>query len=146
MANLGADKQALERYRIGGGQAPTVKAPCCGRRTDSDSVLDVRMVSGIDHEFLCDGCQYRLIADKQNDWTRSRLARAAGLGWPEIREHRAREVMAEEVCRDGRINRSEACARIRSELPERDIPGTEAPPGLARVRRQRSEGGGHGCA
>ena len=139
--NLGADKKVLARLlkapphgSLGRGEAPNIDAPCCGRRTDPDSVLDVRMVEGIAHDFLCDACRWRLVADKHNGWTRSRLARAAGLGWPEIREHRIRELMAEEMQRDGRINRSEAFTRLQRDVLKRDIPGTEAPPGIARVR------------
>ena len=137
MANLSADLEAVERFRIGpgGGEAPTIKAPCCGRLTDPDSVLDVRMIPGSDHDFLCDACRHRLVADKRNGWTHSRLARAAGLGWPEIREHRVRELMAEQMQTDGRINRREAWVQIDRDLPARNIPGTEAPPGIARVRR-----------
>ena len=137
MANLGADPVALARFLKGPvrGEAPTINAPCCGRRTDPDSVLDIRMISAIDHDFLCDGCRHRLVADKRNGWTHSRLARAAGLGWPEVREHRIRELMAERMQLEGRINRREAWEQIESDLPMRDIPGTEAPPGIARVRR-----------
>lgn len=129
MANLGADAEALARYRVGpgGGEAPTITAPCCGRLTDPDSVLDVRMVQGIDHDFLCDACRHRLIADKQNGWTHSKLARAAGLGWPEVREHRIRELMAERMQLEGRINRREAWEQIDRDTPARDIPGTELP-------------------
>lgn len=137
MANLGADPEALARFleRGASGTAPTVRAPCCGRRTDSDSVLDIRMVPGIDHDFLCDACRHRLVADKQNGWTHSRLARAAGLGWPEIRERRIQELMAEEMWKNGRIERQKTFARLQEETPARNIPETEAPPGIARVRR-----------
>lgn len=141
MANLGADPKVLARFlkapRPGTvrGEAPSISAPCCGRRTDPDSVLDIRMVQGIAHDYLCDACRHRLIADKQNGWTGSRLARAAGLGWPEIREHRIRELMAEEMQREGRIDRQKAFERIQKETPATNIPGTEAPPGIARVRR-----------
>ncbi len=137
MTNLGADPDALAQYRIGtgGGEAPTITAPCCGRLTDPDSVLDIRMVPGIDHDFLCDACRHRLVADKRNDWTHSKLARAAGLGWPEIREHRMRELMAEEMQRDGRMDRQKRADQIQAETPASNIPGTEAPPGIARVRR-----------
>ncbi len=141
MANLGADKKVLARFlkapphgSLGRGDAPSISAPCCGRRTDPDHVLDVRMVPGIAHDFLCDACRHRLIANPKNGWTSSKLARAAGLGWPEVRERRIQELMAEEMQRDGRIDRSEAHARLQRDVPERDIPGTEAPPGQARVR------------
>ena len=89
---------------------------------------------GIDHDFLCDACRHRLVADEQNGWTHSKLARAAGLGWPEVREHRLRELMAEQMRRDGQIDRDATLARLQRDLPERDVPGTEAPPGTARVR------------
>lgn len=134
MANLGADPLALARFlkplpagSLGRGEAPTISVPCCGRRTDPDSVLDVRMVDGIAHDFLCDACRHRLIADTRNGWTYSKLARAAGLGWPEIREHRIRELMAEEMRRDGRIDRGNTFDRLQRDVAERDIPGTEAP-------------------
>ena len=139
MANLSADPNALARSLVRGatGTAPTIIAPCCGRRTDPDSVLDVRMVPGITHDFLCDGCRHRLVADERNGWTHSRLARAAGLGWPEVREHRIRELMVEEMRRDGRMDRQETFKRLQAETPARDISGTEAPPGIASVRRPR---------
>lgn len=139
--NLGADPIALAAARKAAGlsgphgEAPTIRAPCCGRLTDPDSVLDIRMVPGIGHDFLCDACRHRLVADKHNAWTHSKLARAAGLGWPEIREHRIRELLAEEVRTTGRIDRSKAHATISNDLPARNIPGTEAPPGIAWVRR-----------
>lgn len=140
--NIGADLEVMARLlrprdfeRLKGGAAPTIKAPCCGRQADVDSVLDVRGVPGIGHDFLCSACRHRLIADKQNDWTHSRLARAAGLGWPEVREHRIRELAAEEEIRDGRIDRHATQRRLRREVPETNIPGTEAPPGIVWVRR-----------
>ena len=134
--NLGADKEVLARFLKRGtsGEAPTILSPCCGRRTDPDSVLDVRMIQGIAHDFLCDACRHRLVADPGNGWTYSKLSRAAGLGWPEIRERRIQELMAEEMVRDGRINRSEAFTRLQRDVPATNIPGTEAPPGIARVR------------
>ena len=134
--NLGADKEVLARFlkRGASGEAPTVHAPCCGRLTDSDSVLDVRMIQGIAHDFLCDACRHRLIADNHNGWTHSKLARAAGLGWPEIRERRIQELMAEEMRKNGRIERQKTFARLQKETPAINIPGTEAPPGIARVR------------
>ena len=155
MANLGADVNALALARaaelrthkgpvgetLPPGEAPTLRAPCCGRKTDQDCVLDVRMVPGIAHDFLCDACQHRLIADKQNEWTRSKLARAAGLGWAEVREHRIRELMTDEIRLKGRIDRSEAHTRINGELPDRDIPGTEAPPGVVSIPRKRGHTG-----
>ena len=134
--NLGADKEVLARFLKRGtsGEAPTILSPCCGRRTDPDSVLDVRMIQGIAHDFLCDACRHRLIADPQNGWTHSKLARAAGLGWPEIRERRIQELMAEEMRTNGRMERQKTFARLQKETPATNIPGTEAPPGIARVR------------
>ena len=134
--NLGADKEVLARFlkRTNQGEATTILSPCCGRRTDPDSVLDVRMVPGIGHDFLCDACRHRLIADPQNGWTSSKLARAAGLGWPEIRERRIQELMAEEMRANGRMERQKRFARLQKETPARNIPGTEAPQGVARVR------------
>lgn len=134
--NLGADSAALARFLKRGarGTAPTVHAPCCGRLTDSDSVLDVRTIPGIAHDFLCDTCRHRLVADNQNGWTPSKLARAAGLGWPEIRERRIQELMAEEMRTNGRMDRQKTFARLQKETPTTNIPETEAPPGIARVR------------
>ena len=140
MANLGADKEVLARFLTPlspgtvRGEAPTILCPCCGRRTDPDSVLDVRMIQGIAHDFLCDACRHRLIADPQNGWTSSKLARAAGLGWPEIRERRIQELMAEEMRSNERMERQKTFARLQKETPTTNIPGTEAPPGIARVR------------
>lgn len=136
MANLGADPEALARFLVpsrASGAAPTIRTPCCGRLTGPDFVLDVRMVPGIDHDFLCDACRHRLVANRHNGWTYSKLARAAGLGWPEIREYRIRELMTEEMRRDGRINRSESFARLQRDVPTHNIPGTEAPPGIVRI-------------
>ena len=139
MANLGADPEMLARYRVmpagyQSGEAPSVYAPCCGRRTDCDSVLDVRMIDGIAQDWLCNACRHRLVADRRNGWTKSKLTRAAGLGWPEVRELRAKELLAERMRRDGRLQIEDAIREMERELPERDIPGTEAPPGIARVR------------
>ena len=141
MANLGADKKALAQFlkapphgSLGRGEAPNIDAPCFGRRTDPDSVLDVRMVEGIAHDFLCDACRHRLVADPENGWTYSKLSRAAGLGWPEIRERRIQELMAEEMRANGRIERQKTFARLQRETPETNIQGTEAPQGIARVR------------
>ena len=140
MANLGADPDVLAQFLKAPpsgterGAAPSISAPCCGRRTDPDSVLDVRMVGGLEHDWLCDACRFRLIADKRNGWMRSRLARAAGLGWPEVRELRIQELMAEEMRQNGRMDRQETFKRLQRETPATNIPGTEAPPGIARVR------------
>lgn len=139
--NLGADQQvlalllkALSPGAAPRGEAPTILSPCCGRRTDPDSVLDLRMIPGIAHDFLCDACRHRLVADTQNGWTSSKLARAAGLGWPEVRERRIQELMAEEMRSNGRLDRQKTFARLQQETPAINIPGTEAPPGIARVR------------
>lgn len=80
-----------------------VYAPCCGRRTAADSILDVRAVPGTvvrggghqaprDHEWLCDGCRQRLYADRGNDWTRSRLYSAVGSDPDHVRFLYAREL------------------------------------------------------
>ena len=83
--------------------------------------------------YECDACRHRLIADNRNGWTRSKLARAAGLGWAEIREHRIQELMIEEMRRDGRMDRQETFKRLQAETPANNIPGTEAPLGIASV-------------
>jgi len=70
-------------------ECASVFAPCCGRRTCADAVLDVRGVSGtvvragnryeaLDHDWLCCGCRALLIADRSNSWTPSALAAATG--------------------------------------------------------------------
>jgi hypothetical protein len=79
-----------------------IKAPCCGRHTTAESVIDVRNVpntvvraGGIyepnDHDWLCDGCQFRLIADETNDWTSSKLLEACGAPAQTVNEHVVRE-------------------------------------------------------
>ena len=120
MANLGADPEALVRFLTG----PVTAGWFCPR-----PALD-----GMRHT----GSRARGPAP----CTYSKLARAAGLGWPEVREHRIRELTAEEMRRDGRINPTEAFARLQRTVPELDIPGTEAPSGVTpwpERSRQRAE-------
>jgi len=80
-----------------------VIAPCCGRKTAADSILDVRDAPGTvvaggghlppkDHDWLCDGCRHRLYADPSNDWTRSRLYSAVGSDPEHVRMLHAREL------------------------------------------------------
>lgn len=99
-----------------------VVAPCCGRRTAADTVVDVRDVSGTvvragghqaprDHAWLCDGCVHRLFADPHNAWTRSTLLSACGAPPERVREHHARELAdaaAQADFKAGRSHRPEA--------------------------------------
>jgi len=82
MATLGADAEALAKAlvmpNVHRDCVPSVYAPCCGRRTDSDGVLDIRMVPSLPGDWLCNHCKHLLLADPKNGWTASRLARAAG--------------------------------------------------------------------
>jgi hypothetical protein len=109
-----------------------VTAPCCGRRTAADTILDLRAVPGtvvragghgspVDHDWLCDGCWNRLVADPRNTWTRSRLMSACGAPPDMVREHYAREraeEMARADCRAGRDHRPEdALEMARAALP-----------------------------
>jgi hypothetical protein len=79
-----------------------VIAPCCGRRTAADTVFDVRGVPGTvvsggvappeDHDWLCDGCRWRLIADASNDWTASAFLAACGARPDTVRAHYLAEI------------------------------------------------------
>jgi hypothetical protein len=79
-----------------------VFAPCCGRRCPADCVLDVRHVPGTvvaaggvrpprDHDWLCDGCRFRLYADPAGGWTRSRLLALCGAPPDAVREFKVQE-------------------------------------------------------
>lgn len=94
-----------------------VYAPCCGRRTMADVVLDVRRVPGtvvraggvrspVDHDWLCDGCRHRLYADPSNDWTPSRLHSAVGAHPDLVRAMYAHE-LADEVAQLNHRHRGE---------------------------------------
>lgn len=132
MGNMCSDPIALARYRTHNGptgEAVSVRCPTCNRKTDCDSVLDVRMIDGIRHEWLCDTCRHRLIADRRNGWTRSKLARAAGKGWREVKDLRVKELLRERMQVNKRITPDTERTEIASSLPDNtvDIPGTEAP-------------------
>lgn len=82
--------------------ATMVHAPCCGRRTAAFTVIDVRSIPGTivraggwrhaqDHDWLCDGCRSRMIADKSNDWTLSKLLEEQGAPLVAVHETQARE-------------------------------------------------------
>lgn len=99
-------------------RATEVFAPCCGRRTAADAILDVRAVPGtivrgggylpaVDQDWLCDGCRARLIlgASGSNVWTASRLFSACGAAPEVIEGFRVREridAIAREDERSGR--------------------------------------------
>lgn len=79
-----------------------VYAPCCQRRTPADTVIDVRAVKGTivagggifppqDHDWLCDGCQHRMVLDRRNAWTRSALLEARNAPASLVAIHRAWE-------------------------------------------------------
>lgn len=83
-----------------------VYAPCCGRRTAADSILDVRDVPTTivrggnflpprDHGWLCDGCRQLLYIDPSNEWTRSRLYSAVGSDPEHVRRLHANELLAQ---------------------------------------------------
>jgi hypothetical protein len=94
MKHLGHDPKEMRKHAAH--EEPTepgcvtfVFAPCCGRLTAADAVLDVRGVRGtvvsggghrhpVDHDWLCDGCQFRLVHDPKNTWTAATLHKAAG--------------------------------------------------------------------
>ncbi len=134
MAGMCSDPAELAKYRVHlgrSGEAVSIITPCCGRRTDCDSVVDVRAVANIPHDWLCDGCQHRLAADKRNTWTRSRFARATGAGWREIKGLRVKELLNEKMQTEGRLTPDIDRPVIEASLPNntRDIPGTEPPGG-----------------
>ena len=133
MANLGEDAEALTAALVNpnakSGTVPSVYAPCCGRRTDSDAVLDVRNVKNIPGDWLCNHCKHHLLADPKNEWTASKLARAAGLGWDEIRELRIKELLRERMVERGVIKIGVDREEIDASLPRENILGTE-PPGV----------------
>lgn len=117
----------------------SVTAPCCGRRTAADTVIDARgvpgsVVRGVDLPYLCDACWTRMIRSPDNGWTRSKWWRALGADAETIRQHRAREV-AEQAIQRARdagegYRRHELVQEALSGLPSgvRDLPGTERPP------------------
>lgn len=112
MKTLADDLTVAARYAVHGappaaGCLMEVYAPCCGRRTMADAVLDVRRVPGTvvraagvrapaDHDWLCDGCRHRLYADDLNGWTPSRLHSAVGVHPDLVRAMYAHE-LAEHV-------------------------------------------------
>jgi hypothetical protein len=79
-----------------------VYAPCCGRRTPADTVMDLRAVPNThvraagkrplaDLDFACDGCVSRLLRDPSNPWTRSALLSAIGAPAAVVADHLIRE-------------------------------------------------------
>ena len=81
-----------------------VVAPCCGRHTPADTIVDVRSIPGTivrgggyrpaeDHDWLCDGCLDRMYREPDNDWTLSKMLEARGAPAALVTEHRAREWM-----------------------------------------------------
>lgn len=81
-----------------------VFAPCCGRRTAADTVIDCRSIQGTivrganvrpaaDHDWLCDGCVHILYRDQGNDWTLSKMLIARGAPSALVDEHRLRELV-----------------------------------------------------
>ncbi len=141
MATLFDDKVVLAQYLVFFEIVPrptsSVYAPCCGRKTSADVIVDVRQVpttlvcaggvrAAMDHEWLCDGCRTRLVRDRANGWTPSRFARATGEPWEVVRDLRAREIVAIRLkLAPGKADTlyEEVLAR----LPDIDIPNTEHP-------------------
>jgi hypothetical protein len=88
-----------------------ITAPCCGRRTPADTVIDVSRIPGTivrggghrapaDHDWLCDGCMHRLVLDDANSWSYSRLFSALGAPAETVRRHHARELAAAQAVYD----------------------------------------------
>lgn len=133
MAYLGQDRDALAAALVTPGVAPddgivpSVYAPCCGRRTDCDAVLDVRTISNIPGDWLCNHCKHLLLVDPTNGWTASKLARACGHGWDEIRQLRIKELVRERMAERGGIQIEVDRKEIAASLPLENIPGTEPP-------------------
>lgn len=83
-----------------------VRAPCCGFLRSASEIVDVRDVPGTivkgggvgpakDHDWLCSGCRGRMIRDKRNSWTTSKLMEARGAPAQHVVDWRAREDLAE---------------------------------------------------
>lgn len=83
-----------------------VHAPCCGNLRLASEIIDVRDVPGTrvkgggvgeerDHDWLCSGCRSRMIRDKTNDWTDSKLLRARGGPAQHANDLEAREWLEE---------------------------------------------------
>ena len=53
---------------------------------------------------------------------------AAGLGWPEIRSYRVKELLAARMTQTGKLDPADR-VDIEAATPDRDIPGTEPPVG-----------------
>lgn len=136
-----------------------VRAPCCGRKTAADTVIDLRGITGTvlrggnrndarDHEWACDGCIELLLhqgpAGKGSppEWSRSALARELGAPASVIREYRAREIAEEAINRGHRedeqrpdnqrrgVDPGAEYARALASLPE----GVRDLPGTARPK------------
>jgi hypothetical protein len=94
-----------------------VFAPCCGRRTAADSILDVRDVKGTvvrggghqpakDHDWLCDGCRHRLYHDSPGGWTPVKLMTACRARPETIRSLKIHERLAELAREDSNAGRA----------------------------------------
>ena len=107
------------------GTTYSVTAPCCGRRTAADSVLDTRavpgtVVRGADQPWLCDACWTRMV--RRGGWRRSDLWGALGAPADVVEEHRIRERMAERI----QAARDRGVGWIRDEIrtqARRDVTG-----------------------
>jgi hypothetical protein len=121
-----------------------VYAPCCGRVTAADSVIDLRMVPGtefragnrrarMDHWWACCGCRWLLVNGEDSPWTHSKLARAIGASHEVVHELRARELRDEVVRKahkEGRgIDPEAEYRRALASLPTGtvELEGTEPP-------------------
>lgn len=108
-----------------------VYAPCCGRVTAADTVFDVRGVPGtivggggvrppVDHDWLCDGCRWRLIAQAAaNGWTASRFLSACGAHPDTVRAHYLGEQAALAEQLDHQQNRPHSIEETRAILEVR---------------------------
>lgn len=82
----------------------TVRAPCCGRKTPADTVLDLRGVSGtvfrptrgprraaVDQPWACDACRTALTRQPGGAWPASRLWQVLGAPAHMVKDNEARE-------------------------------------------------------
>jgi len=103
-----------------------VLAPCCGRRTPADTVIDCRAIPGTivrggnwqeekDHDWLCDGCVHILYRDPAKGWPRWKLLEARGAPAAHVQEHRARHLAYQTQVADSRAGRPHEPERVLSE-------------------------------
>lgn len=126
----GRDRIAAEEIEVR--PTTTVEAPCCGRTCAADMVTDVRDVSGIDRDWLCDGCRWTFLKVEENGWDRPTFFRALGAPEEAVRDAWVQEQVSQAEKRaveaDELFKRHEARAAAEERLPETGMPsGTEPP-------------------